>query len=355
MSGNVVRRKLLVCVVAAAVICGLGFIVTAKTNAASVTGSDLTTSPVAVDLSVKPGQSISTTLQVQNNSPEPVNINVRLDKFKANGDSGQAAIYSPSKSDDSVNWVSFSRTSFLAEPGVWNSVVATINPPSNAANGYYYAVLFEPQTASSHGSSTNVIKGANAIFILLNANSGNEKRQLEVTGFTSQKSIYEYLPANFTVTVKNTGNIYVAPQGDVFISRKMNGKPLASLDINSAAGNVLPNSSRQFSVSWQDGFPVFVPKKINGQIVSSSNGQPVQQLQWNSSSSFSKIRFGKYYAHLAFVFNNGVTNETTDAYVSFWVIPWKMILILIVIIAAAVVIWRFFKKSIKAGYQKLKK
>lgn len=349
------RRTLVACILAAVVVGGLGFLVTAKTNAAAITGTDLTTSPVAVDLSAKPGQTVSTTLQIQNNSPQAVTINVRVDKFKASGETGQAAIFTPLKNDDSVHWISFSRSSFLAEPGVWNSVVATINLPSNAANGYYYAVLFEPQTSVSHGSSTNVIKGANAIFILLNADSDKEKRQLEVTGFASQKSIYEYLPANFTITVKNTGNIYVAPEGDVFISRTMNGKPLASLDINSAGGNVLPNSSRQFTVSWQDGFPVFEPKKINGQIVSNSNGQPIEQLQWNSSSSFSKIRFGKYYAHLAFVFNNGITNETTDAYVTFWVIPWKLILIGIVFIAAIIVAWKFFKKSIKAGYHKLKK
>ncbi len=354
MSLNV-RRKVIASIVTVAIIGGAWSVVPANTSAASVSGSDLTTSPVAVDLSAKPGQSISTTLQVQNNSPQPVTINVHLDKFKANGETGQAAIYSPAKDDNSVNWVSFSRSSFVAEPGVWNSVVATINLPTNAASGYYYAVLFEPQTAGTHGSSTDVIKGANAIFILLNANAGNEKRQLSVTGFTSQKSIYEYLPATFTMTVKNTGNIYVAPQGDVFISRTMNGKVLASLGVNSAAGNVLPDSSRQFSVSWQDGFPIFAPKRINGQIVSNSNGQPIEQLQWNSNSSFSKIRFGKYYAHLALVYNNGITNETTDAYVSFWVIPWKLILLVIVIIAALITIWVYFKKSIKAGYRKIKK
>src|SRR5579862_8573491 len=114
-------------------------------NAASSTGSILTTTPVAVDLAAKPGTQTSTNLQVQNNSNKSVKILVKLEEFKASGDNGQAQIYVPPASDPSTSWVSFSRTSFTADPNVWNSVTMTVNLPSSAGYGYYYAVLFEPQ------------------------------------------------------------------------------------------------------------------------------------------------------------------------------------------------------------------
>ena len=311
-----------------------------------VPGSVLTTSPIAADLSAKPGQSVSTNLQVENNGTVAETINVKLEKFKPLGNTGQATIYKPSSSDASVKWVNFSRTSFVAQPGVWNTVTATINVPDNATQGYYYAVLFEPQTGvvDTTKHETNIVKGANAIFMLLNTNSANETRRLIVTNFESQHSVYEFLPASFNISVQNAGNIFLAPEGNIFITRSPTGKTIDSLSFNAAGGNVLPNSSRVFQATWSDGFPVYQEKKINGEIVSGSNGQPIQRLVWNSNSSFSKIRFGKYYAHLAFVYNNGITNVTTNATVSFWVIPWKLILTIIVIIAAIIVGLRFLKK-----------
>jgi hypothetical protein len=322
-----------------------------------VSGSVLTTSPISVDLSAKPGSSVSTTLQVQNNSPQTEKINVLLEKFKAEGETGQATIYKPSASDNSLKWIHFSQTSITAEPNVWKQVTVTIDVPSSAKLGYYYAVLFEPQTPAASANDKTVVRGANAIFLLLNTSpqSKNETRKLVVSSFTSQKSIYEYLPATFNVTVQNTGNIYLAPQGDVFISRSKNGKPLATLPINAGQGNILPATARQFFTSWADGFPVFQTKKINGQVVSNSKGQPEMHLQWNTASSFSKIRFGKYYAYLALVYNNGTTDVTSNATISFWVIPWKLILIIIAVIVAIIFVWKAIKKSTKVAITKIKK
>jgi hypothetical protein len=328
-----------------------GFHIGSASALASSKGTVLTTSPIAIHLSTKPGQTVTTTMQVQNNGTTPVTIALRLEKFKALGESGQAAIYAPNSADPSLYWVHFSQTSIVAQPGVWNSVTVTIDVPIDASLGYYYAVLFEPQVqASTQNGLSNVVKGANAIFVLLDTNSANENRQLSVSSFTSLHGIYEYLPATFTATIDNPGNIYLIPNGDVFISRTPNGKALATLDINPGQGAILPQSPRQFQVQWSDGFPVFVPKRINGQIVSNSKGVPEQVLQWNSNSSFSKIRFGHYYAHLALVYNNGTNSKVTNVYVSFWVIPWKLILLFVFVIALIIFLWKFLKISIRRAW-----
>jgi len=324
-----------------------GIVFSTNAAAASTTGSVLTTSPVAVDLSTNPGKTVSTTLQVQNNSPKSETIGVRLEKFKVQGEHGQAAIYTPSATDTSTTWVHFSKNSFVAEPGIWTNVTMTINVPPYAALGYYYAVLFVPNITVSASTDSNTVKGANAVLVLLDTNSKNEQKQLRIASFTSQKSLYEFLPANFTVSAQNSGNIHLIPQGDIFISRTKNGKTIASLPINSGQGNVLPDSTRQFNVQWADGFPVFQFKRINGQIVSDKKGNPIQQLQWNFSSSLSKIRFGKYYAHLALVYSNGNEDIPVDGYVSFWVVPYKLITLIVLAVAAVIVLWKFIKKLIR--------
>ncbi len=320
--------------------------VIARINTFAATSSaTLTTAPISVNLDSTPGSTTSTKLQVQNNSSAPLTITVHLEEFKASGTGGQAQIYIPPANDPSLSWVHFSQTSFVAEPGVWNNITMSIDVPSGAALGYYYAVLFTPSSPNaSIPTNANSLKGSNAILVLLNTNSKNEHKLLQISSFTSVKGLYQFLPASFNIEVTNPGNIQLIPQGDVYISRTPNGKSIASLSFNTGEGNVLPGSSRIFSVHWINGFPSYVDKTVDGAQVVGKNGKPVEQLQWNFSDSFSEFRFGKYYAHLVLVYNNGTQDLAQDSYVSFWVIPWSLILIIILVIVAIVVLWKVINK-----------
>src|SRR5665213_3870877 len=101
---------------------------------------NVTTSPLPVLLSAKPGQTVSTALRVQNSGKDAVIFKVGLQKFKANGDSGKPVILKREAGDDYFDWVSFDKPTFEADPNVWNEVKMTIKVPSDAAFGYYYAV-----------------------------------------------------------------------------------------------------------------------------------------------------------------------------------------------------------------------
>jgi hypothetical protein len=316
--------------------------------------SSLTTSPVVVDLNAKPGSPISTSLQVQNNSSTADNITLKLEEFKAYGDNGQAQIFNPPVSDPSLSWVHFSKNSFVAEPGVWQQVTMTIDLPKTAAFGYYYAVLVNPNVSVKEKSTTSV-KGSNAIFVLVDASTSGDARKLQASQFVSIKKVYTFLPATFNIKIHNDGNIFVVPTGDVYISRGLNGKTIDSLPINSAGGNVLPESDRVFSAQWNDGFPLYADKRIDNQIVAGKNGKPETQLDWNLSSSISKFRIGKYYAHLELVYNNGTTDVPVNAVVSFWVVPWTLILELIFGLIVIIVIWRYLSKSMKKMWRKARR
>lgn len=309
----------------------------APASAATATGSTITTSPVAANLSVTPGSSVSTQLQLQNNGSKAVTIQVQLEKFKAADENGQAQIYQPSPDDESLSWVHFSQTSFLALPGVWNAVTMTINVPKTAAFGYYYAVIFSP-TGSNASIPGNTFKGANAVLVLLNARATGEVNQLQIASFTSDRRVYQYLPATLSVKVHNSGDVFTAPRGDIYISRTPNGPVIDTLPINSGAGNVLPGTNRIFQIIWDDGFPVYQSKRINDQIVSDKNGKPIMELNWDLTH-LAKFRFGRYYARLVMVYNDGSRDIPLQAQVSFWVIPWLLIglaLVIVIVLALGV-------------------
>lgn len=292
----------------------------------------LTTSPVTLNLTIKPGEKTTENLQLKNNSTVPVQITMKLETFGPSGTSGEAAITAPSANDPSATWVTFSPASFVANPGVMNTVKMTIALPQSASLGYYYAVVFQPSVATQVGPGTTSVKGSNAILVLVDTQSSNESRQINVASFTASKRVYEYLPATFSVNIRNSGNIYLAPTGSIFISRGKNSThTLTTLNLNAGGGNVLPHSNRVFTVSWNDGFPVYEPKMANGQPVVDKKGNVEQKLVWNLKN-ISNFRFGEYTAQLTLVYTAQNRVIPVTGYVSFWVIPWELLLIGLVIV-----------------------
>ena len=301
-------------------------------------GTSLSISPPTNVVTTKPNSSVSVPIKVENNGSSPIVLRVSLMKFGAYGTSGKALLTKFKPSDTYAKWVTFSKTNLTANPGVWETDIMTINVPASAMPSYYYAVLFTPVSSASVSGNGASLNGSITSLVLLNVVSSHEKRQLKVVSFTSSKWIYEYLPASFSVKVKNTGNTFIAPSGAIYISKnKVND--IATLNINPNQGNILSDSERVYKADWSNGFPVFLPKKgANGKAIT-SNGQIVKQLSWNWSN-LSKFRFGHYYAHLTLVYNNGVQDIQIQGNVSFWVIPWKILLVVIFLIA--LIVWGIY-------------
>ena len=319
---------------------------------AAPAGSDaafnITTSPLPIQLATTPSKPVSTDLRVQNSGTQPANIKISLLKFKSSDKTGKPLLIKQEPGDTYFNWVTFSKTNFTAQPGEWNTISMTINPSEDAAYGYYYAVLFSQDTSKTPvGPKSSKLTGATATLVLLDVQVPGEKRKLEVTSFTTDHKLYEYLPVNFNVAVHNSGNVHLVPAGDVFISRGHKNN-LAVLSFNSNAGNVLPKSTRNFTVSWTDGFPVFTTKRDNDQIVSDKKGKPIEELKYDFSHT-NKLRFGHYYAHLLLTYNDGAKDVPIDAEVGFWVIPWKVIGSVILLIAA---LYGWHRLSVKRAVNK---
>jgi hypothetical protein len=223
----------------------------------------------------------------------------------------------------------------------------TINLPKTAAFGYYYAALFVPTSSvSASGSDLTKFKGANAIFVLVDTKSAGEKRQLAIQSFTADKTVTDFLPVTFSVKIKNTGNIFVVPRGYVYVSRNASGSAIDALDINAAAGSILPGTSRTFNVAWSNGFPFYQVKRNNGQIVSDNNGKPQMELNWNFNQ-VTRLRIGQYYGRLALVYNDGTRDIESTTALSFWVVPWLLIGVgLVIALFVGVGLWSSIRKII---------
>ncbi len=292
-------------------------------------GFNVITSPLPIKIATTPGQTVETSLRIKSQNPKPEGIKVGLMKFKGNGTTGQPDLLDITSKDTFASWVTFTPSQFTAQPGVWNTVNMTIKVPQDASLGYYLAVTFSLSNEPGAAKVTN-LKGSAATLVLLDVKNDNEKRSLKLVDFSADHKLYEYLPANFNVKVRNNGNIYIPPAGNIFITR--GDKTVDTIDFNAAGGSVLPDSVRVFKQPWNNGFPLFKDRLVNGKPVTDSNGKLKQDLKWNFAQA-NKFRFGKYTAKLLIAYDDGKRDVPIESTLTFWVIPWKIILVLIVIVA----------------------
>ena len=303
-------------------------LVLAKTGLvwAADTGLSLVTSPLPINLVTTPGSTVSAQLKVKNGGLLPETLTVGLMKFAAFGDEGKPMLMDRGKGDDYFDWITFSENEFTINPNEWKTITANINVPKTAAFGYYYAVTFARKSEDIPGGprSTKVI-GATATLILLEVRVPNAVRDIQVLDFSTPQQIYEFLPVNFTIKLKNKGNVHVVPTGNIFIDRQGEKKDVAILPVNELKGNVLPDSNRIFESGWSDGFPVYQQQtNSDGTIMTDKLGKPITKLKWDFSQ-IPKLRWGRYTANLLLVYDDGAHDVPIEGKLSFWVIPWRIV------------------------------
>jgi hypothetical protein len=336
------------------VLAGSLFSFPSPTHAQSANGINIEISPLPIELSAKPGTTVTTDLRVRNGGTTPETLKASLKTFTAEGPDGHVVLHEPTPSDDFVKWVSFDKNVFVAPPGQWQTIKMSIALPKSAAFGYYYAVQFELANPPKPQPGAARLQGAVAIFVLLNAEAPGASRQIEVKSFKADHSSYEFLPVNFQVKVRNTGNVHTAPHGNIFIKR--GSKQIASLNVNATEGMVLPKSNRVFNAAWSDGFPVYsVLSDENGQPIKDANGQIKKQLKWDFSK-VSHLRFGHYTAELLLVYNDGQRDIPITGTLSFWVVPWRIILFVILLIfGPALIVYLIMRRRFNKKLEKARK
>ena len=302
---------------------------------------NIVVSPPSVGTEVAPGGSVTVPIKVQNQGIAPERLKVSLMKFGAQGEDGTPSLSDLEPADTFASWAQFSPATFTAEPGVWQTVNLTIKPPKGAAFGYYYAVIFSrdgaQQTAQDQQAS---LLASVASLVLVDVTAPGAVRKADIAQFSVPNNVQEFLPVDFTVRLHNTGNTHVAPRGNIIITKGK--KQVASLEVNLKKGYVLPNSYRVFKVNWSDGYPVRKLQTANGSVVLNKNDAQVSKLDWSRFNP-GKLRMGKYQARLVLVYNDGRGDVATEATLSFWVIPWRIIgVVLLVFIVFGSGLWVIF-------------
>lgn len=299
---------------------------------------NLTLSPISIQLESKPGAQLTSQIRIRNNGKEDESLMLSLGTFIADSTGENPKLIDAKENDNFIEWLKFENNQINVAPGEWKQIPFTIDVPSEAVYSYNYAIFVtrSNETKSLENAET-LIKGSPAILVLLNIDSPEAKKEIVLESFKSTNWFVESLPYEFDIAIKNTGNVYVSPFGNIFIDGQ-NKKDIAVLPVNPNSNVILPSTQREYRIKWDDGFPI--------------KGDGFLGFDWDFSKT-DRFRFGRYTAHVILVYDNGERDIATESTLTFWVIPWKILSGgLVISLFALYGIWSILSRMIKLVWRK---
>lgn len=256
--------------------------------------------PPRLEITVKPDEVQTEVIKVRNESNATRTITTTFSDFVVKDNAGTPIQV---KSDDSSNrwaassWLTVSPSNFKLAPGEVKSLVLTIMPPKNALPGGHYAmVLHAPENSdqvSNNGASLQTQVGT-LVYVTI---PGDINESAQLLNFTAPK-FSEFGPIDLKSTIKNLSDIHITPAGTVTVKNLFGGKT-AVLPLDKI--NIFPFTSRDFTNTLDR-----------------------------------KWLFGRYTASIDATY--GPSNKPIAAALVFWVIPWRLIALIIAVIAVIVTI-----------------
>lgn len=272
----------------------------------------LTAIPPRLEVTIKPGETVTEQIKVRNDSDTVRTINSTTKDFIVTDDKGTPVqiegVDDQSNRWASSSWIQISPSTFTLKPKETKVLMVTIMAPENpTAGGHYAMILHSPNnevTLSETGSAIQTYVGT-LVYITV---PGDIRENAQVKEF-SAPSFSEFGPINFQTIIANYSDIHIAPQGSIHIHNWLGGNT-ASLALDNT--NIFPNTSRQYQ------------NTLNRRFL-----------------------FGRYTANLEVGY--GSTGQALVATLVFWVIPWRLIILVIAAIAIGVILASLIHKKSTGG------
>ena len=272
-------------------------------NAQSSLG--LSAIPPRLEITVNPGQTITKTIKVRNESKLEKIITTDIKDFIVVDDSGtplQIDNQDLSNRWAASSWIQVSADKLKLKPGETRSLSVTVIAPDDALPGGHYAMILHSPSNDTVLSQTSAVIQANVGTLVYITIPGNINEAAQIKDF-SAPSFSEYGPIPFTATITNLSDIHITPQAFISVTNFL-GLKTANLPLESI--NIFPYTSREFTTN------------LNKQLL-----------------------FGRFKAILSAAY--GTTGQIATSTIFFWVIPYKLVITLIAILTIIVLIIKLKK------------
>jgi len=312
-------QNLFLSVVVATLALGIAPAVTPSLSSVlAVNNMVITAIPPKLELKGDPGQTLTATLKVRNDTTETQNYAITVEDFVVVDNQGTPVPVAAKTSNrwSLQNWVK-APESVPVDAGDVQTINVTVKIPLTALPGGHYAmVTYTPNADVKSGdlkTTGNVVTQRVGTLLYVTV-SGPITEKANITKF-SAPDFTEQGPVNFTGTVESLSDSHVNPKGNITIYSPINTKVT---EISVDTGNVFPETSRDFTATWN------------------------QKWGW-----------GRYRADLNLVY--GATGAIITASAFFWFFPIRLVIYILTALIAVLTIILILNKRSKKHQEELEK
>ncbi len=270
---------------------------------------DFVLGPGKADLLLNPGEKVTQKVTVTNRFGKDQEFKVEVEDFSGSFDTDETVrLFGSEKGPYSMkDYVKPEVYEFSLRHGEKITLPVEIEIPEDSQPGGLYASVLvstvPDEEVDENLAQAKIISRLGALFFVRVAGDTIESGHLQDFGVKeAENGFYEKGPITFEIFFKNEGNVHLNPSGKIEI-RNMIGRKVSEQAIESFFA--MPNALRKMSVDWEGGFLM-----------------------------------GRYTAVLTLDKNyQQKPNESETMEVSFWVVPWK---VLLGAFAAILILWRIF-------------
>ena len=279
----------------------------------------LTVSPVTLEISGDPGQTVVGNIELLNEEKEEKIFYSSFENFEPTGETGVPHFIG--SKDGLATWMKVNSQVDLM-PGERRKLSFTVDVPANAEpGGYFSAIFWGTQVPKLEGSDQVSVGGKLGILVLLKV-SGEIKEGgglLEFKEINKQK-FFSSLPMSFIYRFNNTGGDRVVPLGDIKI-KNLFGSTVITLSANKNEGSILPGSIRKFEIPWN-----YAESKVDN-----PNEDKNFSFFETSGRQWNEFHLGWYSAELNITY--GTENKIAEANYGFFIFPWQLLLVIFIVLA----------------------
>ncbi len=275
---------------------------------------DFVVGPGKIELNIKPGEQKTTLIKVSNRLGETKNFHLEIEDFTGSNDPKQPVVLLGGQRGpySLKDYISFGEQDFELRSGERATIPVTVSVPADAEPGGLYgtvlvSVVSNPTTKEVGGGGAAIVSRIGTLFFV--TIPGDVKKEGQVTDFgtTGKKRFFGKGPVTFEILYKNDSSVHLNPYGDISI-KNMYGEEVGSLVVD--PWFALPQSLRQREVTWNREF-----------------------------------LFGKYTATAQI--NRGYGDIIDTKEFTFYVLPWKIAMMVVLGLAVIIFFIRFVSTKIE--------
>ena len=293
----------------------------------TTSGYGLTVVPAIKDFNIfKPGETYNGSFTIKNETSKQISIDLEL--YDIDQDAKGLPIISENspKTFSMKEWISLCCNEATLNPGEKKEIKYSINVPASEPPGGKYTVIIAKLKTEKSKKGVGLSEGIG--HIIIGASPKKAVRNSKIDYFKVLNKVNFKCPSNptrFELKVDNLGNIHERISGTVFIYKNKPTNTVATFSANQAKQIVLPEKSRVFNYQWK-------AKKL----IDFDNNK--------LSVNLDALSIGKYNALLRVKHYENNKMVTEEQIVSFWLLPWWIIFIILALLAIIVKIINGLRK-----------